>query len=448
MGSGLRIVAVDDNAATLEVIARQLRPLGHEVQTCSSAAQLQGILAYHPVDLVITDYRMPEADGLQVVDLVRREYPGTEVIMVTGYASVQGAVQALHQGASEYLPKPFTAAELAAAVGRCAERVARRRAMEAHAPAPQGMVGNSPAMRQVFALVHKAAASSATVLISGESGTGKELVARAIHYGSPRRAQAFVPVNCSAIPENLVESELFGHVRGAFTGATTSRAGFFEIAAGGTLFLDEIGDASPALQAKLLRVLQTKEFCLVGSSKPRQADVRVIVATHKDLAGLVRQGLFREDLYYRVQVLEIRVPPLRERGDDVLLLARAFVRTFAQETDRPEPVLSDAVLEVFRRYEWPGNVRELENLIHRLVLLVDRDTVELGDLPAHMRSVSHHGPFVPRTLAAVEAEHIQAVLAYTGGNRSRAAQILGIDRKTLREKLRRLGMEETAQATS
>jgi DNA-binding NtrC family response regulator len=294
-------------------------------------------------------------------------------------------------------------------------------------------------MRQVFALIHKAAASAATVLISGESGTGKELVARAIHYQSPRRAQAFVPVNCSAIPESLVESELFGHVQGAFTGATKSRAGFFEIAAGGTIFLDEIGDASPSLQAKLLRVLQNKEFCLVGSSRPRVADARVLAATHKDLAALVRQGVFREDLFYRIQVLEIRVPPLRERGEDVLLLTHFFCQRFAQELGRPQPRFDDAALDALLRYAWPGNVRELENLVHRLVLLVDRDTIGCGDLPAYMRAVpQRETAFVPRSLAEVEAEHIRAVLAHVGGNKSQAAEILGIDRKTLREKLRRL----------
>ncbi|MEJ5243517.1 MAG: sigma 54-interacting transcriptional regulator, partial [Desulfomicrobiaceae bacterium] len=222
-------------------------------------------------------------------------------------------------------------------------------------------------------------------------------------------------------------------------GATKSRAGFFEIAAGGTIFLDEIGDASPSLQAKLLRVLQNKEFCLVGSSRPRVADARVLAATHKDLAALVRQGVFREDLFYRIQVLEIRVPPLRERGEDVLLLTHFFCQRFAQELGRPQPRFDDAALDALLRYAWPGNVRELENLVHRLVLLVDRDTIGCGDLPAYMRAVpQRETAFVPRSLAEVEAEHIRAVLAHVGGNKSQAAEILGIDRKTLREKLRRL----------
>ncbi len=441
MKGRLRIIAVDDNPSTLEVVARLLSPHGHTVRTAASLGEAMGMFHQTPADLVITDLRMPGQDGLAVVQAVREASPDTEVIMLTGYPSVENAVDAMRLGATEYLTKPFTAEELLAAVGRCAVRIERRQAMAAEAPAPDGLLGASPAMRRVFALIHKAAASSATVLVSGESGTGKELVARAIHYQSPRRAQAFVPVNCSAIPETLVESELFGHVQGAFTGATRSRAGFFELAAGGTIFLDEIGDASPSLQAKLLRVLQSKEFCLVGSSKTRTVDARVIAATHKDLPALVRQGTFREDLYYRVQVLEIHVPALRERGTDVLLLTRFFCQRFAQEFGRPEPRLSDAALAALERYPWPGNVRELENLIHRLLLLVDRDVIEIGDLPPHIRAATpmRETAFVPRTLAEVEAEHIRAVMGYVGGNKSRAAEILGIDRKTLREKLRRIG---------
>lgn len=439
MSEELRVVAIDDNPATLEVVARVLAPHGYAVRTAAGLAEAMALLAREPADVVITDLRMPGEDGLAVVRTVREQFPDTEIMMLTGYPSVEGAVHAMRDGAAEYLAKPFTAEELVDAVERLAQRVRRRRLMAADVPAPDGLLGASAAMRQVFALIHKAAASAATVLISGESGTGKELVARAIHYQSARRAQAFVPVNCSAIPESLVESELFGHVQGAFTGATKSRAGFFEIAAGGTIFLDEIGDASPSLQAKLLRVLQNKEFCLVGSSRPRVADARVLAATHKDLAALVRQGVFREDLFYRIQVLEIRVPPLRERGEDVLLLAHFFCQRFAQELGRPQPRFDDAALDALLRYAWPGNVRELENLVHRLVLLVDRDTIGCGDLPAYMRALpQRETAFVPRSLAEVEAEHIRAVLAHVGGNKSQAAEILGIDRKTLREKLRRL----------
>ncbi|HCF04729.1 MAG TPA: sigma-54-dependent Fis family transcriptional regulator, partial [Desulfomicrobiaceae bacterium] len=259
MSEKLRVVAIDDNPATLEVVARVLAPHGYAVRTAAGLAEAMALLAREPADVVITDLRMPGEDGLAVVRTVREQFPDTEIMMLTGYPSVEGAVHAMRDGAAEYLAKPFTAEELVDAVERLAQRVRRRRLMAADVPAPDGLLGASAAMRQVFALIHKAAASAATVLISGESGTGKELVARAIHYQSARRAQAFVPVNCSAIPESLVESELFGHVQGAFTGATKSRAGFFEIAAGGTIFLDEIGDASPSLQAKLLRVLQNKE---------------------------------------------------------------------------------------------------------------------------------------------------------------------------------------------
>lgn len=446
MSEPLRILAIDDNPTTLEVIARILAPHGYQVRTAAGLSEARPLLERDPADVVITDFRMPGEDGLAVVRMVRERFPDTEIMMLTGYPSVEGAVHAMRDGVAEYLAKPFTVEELVAAVENLAQRVRRRRLMAADVSAPHGLLGESETMRQVFALIHKAAASTATALVLGESGTGKELVARAIHYQSARRAQAFVPVNCSAIPESLVESELFGHVQGAFTGATKSRAGFFEIAAGGTIFLDEIGDASPGLQARLLRVLQNKEFCLVGSSRPRMADARVIAATHKDLAALVRQGVFREDLFYRIQVLEIRVPPLRERGEDVLLLAHFFCQRFARELGRNEPRFDDAALEALLRYSWPGNVRELENLMHRLVLLVDRDTIALGDLPVHIRATPQRETvFAPRSLAAVEAEHIRAVLAYVGGNKSRAAEILGIDRKTLREKLRRLDPENALE---
>jgi transcriptional regulator with PAS, ATPase and Fis domain len=278
------------------------------------------------------------------------------------------------------------------------------------------------------------------VFISGESGTGKELVARAVHYNSDRRASAFVPVNCSAIPDTLLESELFGHVKGAFTGAKDSRAGFFEIANGGTIFLDEIGDASPNLQAKLLRVMQSKEFCMVGSSRTRTVDTRIIAATHKDLKRLVAQGLFREDLFYRIHVVEIPLPSLSERGDDILMLANHFLRKFAADMNRETPRMTDEALQALAQYAWPGNVRELENLLQRLVIVGDGPVIDITDLPESMRFSISRGRHGDKTLAEVEADHIRAVLARTGDNKTRAAEILGIDRKTLREKLKRLGL--------
>jgi transcriptional regulator with PAS, ATPase and Fis domain len=284
--------------------------------------------------------------------------------------------------------------------------------------------------------VAKAAPTCATVLISGESGTGKELIARAIHYGSPRAAAPFVPVNCSAIPESLLESELFGYVKGAFTGAHESRAGFFQTADGGTIFLDEISATSLSTQVKLLRVLQEREVCMVGSTRPRKVDIRVLAATNKDLPRLVEKQLFREDLYFRLNVITIALPPLRERGDDVLILIQHFARKFAGELGKRIPQFSDQALHVLRNYHWPGNVRELENVMQRLVVMTDSDVIEVADLPSLMRFSALRGSGFNRTLAEVEAEYIHNVLDSVGGNRTRAAEILGIDRKTLREKLK------------
>jgi transcriptional regulator with PAS, ATPase and Fis domain len=292
-------------------------------------------------------------------------------------------------------------------------------------------------MREVFETIVKAASTSATVLVAGESGTGKELVARGIHYGSDRAQSPFVPINCGGIPENLLESELFGHVKGSFTGATETRAGFFQTADRGTVFLDEISETSQAMQVKLLRVLQEKQIRMVGGSREQAVDVRIIAATNKDLLELVRRQLFREDLYFRVNVITIDIPPLRERNEDILLLARHFISKYAQEHGKDTPSLSDGVLEVLQRYDWPGNVRELENVMHRLVVMHEGVTVDVADLPTTMRFSVRHRLGRLCSLAEVESEHVRVVLQSVDGNKTRAAEILGIDRKTLRQKLQR-----------
>ncbi len=436
------ILAVDDSPATLEVIARNLSGAGYTVHTRGSVEEAAAFLDETPVDLVITDYKMPQASGLDLIKYVRENLRDTEIMMITGFPSITGAVEAMRDGAGEYLAKPFTAEELLTVVQRILEKQVRRRAAQPESEdlGEFGIIGQSKEMQAVFGLIRKASGTSANVIISGESGTGKELVARAVHYNSDRRASAFVPVNCTAIPDSLLESELFGHVKGAFTGAKDSRAGFFEIANGGTIFLDEIGDASPSLQAKLLRVMQSKEFCMVGSSRTRTVDTRIIAATHKNLRLLVEQGLFREDLYYRIHVIEIRLPSLSERREDILPLVDHFVRKFSAEVKRPVPTLSDSALAALDQYPWPGNVRELENLIQRLVIICDGECIDITDLPESMRfSITRHR-HGDKTLAEVEAEHIRHVLVRTGDNKTRAAEILGIDRKTLREKLKRLGL--------
>lgn len=440
MSGPIRILAVDDSQSTLEVLKRNLQSGGYEVYTALRVADALPILEDVSIHLVITDYRMPEATGMDLIKHVRANYPDIEIMMITGYPSITGAVEAIKDGAGEYLPKPFTKEELLSTVERIVERSLQRRILDSPDTPPDnfGIIGNSEEMQLVFKRISKAASTEANVLISGDSGTGKELVARAVHYNSDRRSAPFVPVNCTAIPDSLVESELFGHVKGAFTGAKDGRAGFFEIAHGGSIFLDEIGDASPNMQAKLLRVLQSKEFCKVGSSRVNTVDTRVIAATHKDLKRLVEEGSFREDLFYRINVVDIMVPTLSERGDDILVLIHFFLEKFAKAMKRPTPGLSDAALDSLRRYSWPGNVRELENLIQRLVVIVDHDPIEATDLPENMRFSLPRPLRLDRSLVEVETEHITNVLTMTGNNKTRAAEILGINRKTLREKLKRI----------
>jgi DNA-binding NtrC family response regulator len=435
-----RILVVDDAPNTLEVLRRNLESQGHRVFTAPGVVEAIKILDATPIDLVITDLKMPRVSGLDLVRHVRENFKDTEVMMITGYATVEGAVRAVKTGAQEYLPKPFTDGELLSAVRRGLDKLhARRVGRSQLPPVPRnayGLLGESAEMRKVFEAIAKVAPTSATVLITGESGTGKELVARAIHYSTPRASAPFVPVNCGGIPEQLLESELFGYVKGAFTGAIESRAGFFQTADGGTIFLDEISDTSPSMQVKLLRVLQDKEICMVGARRTRKVDVRILAATNKDLLSLVKKGAFREDLFFRLNVITIPVPPLRQRGNDILLLAHHFATKFAEELGKPTPRFSDSALQVLRNYYWPGNVRELENVIQRLVVMTDGDVIEVPDMPPLMRFSALREAGLNRTLAEFEAEYIRNVLASVDGNKTQAAMILGIDRKTLREKLR------------
>ncbi|XPV75903.1 MAG: sigma-54-dependent transcriptional regulator [Desulfovibrio sp.] len=436
----IRILAVDDSKTTLEVLQRTLQANGYEVMTCMRVEEALPILEAETIDLVITDYRMPQTSGLELIKHVRDNYRDMEIMMITGYPSIPGAVEAIKDGAGEYLAKPFTTEELLAAVGRIVDKLLRRRRSNAIEPLDDnfGIIGNSPEMQLVFRRISKAASTNANVLIQGDSGTGKELVARSVHYNSERRAAPFVAVNCTAIPDSLVESELFGHVKGAFTGAKEARAGFFEIAHKGSIFLDEIGDASPNMQAKLLRIIQSKEYTKVGSSTVHKVDTRILAATHKDLKRLVDEGSFREDLYYRINVVDIQVPALHERGDDILELVNYFMKKFSEAMHRPTPTLADEALQAMRRHTWPGNVRELENLIQRLVVIVDHDPILISDLPDTLRFSLPKEGRIDRTLAEMEKEHILNVLNSTGNNKTRAAEILGINRKTLREKLKRM----------
>jgi len=439
-GKKERILVVDDAPETLEVLQRNLASKGYQVYTASGVEEALRVLDTEAIDLVITDYKMPRVSGLDLIRHVRENFKDAEVMMITGYASIGGAVEAVKYGAEDYLAKPFTDEELFSAVKHAFDKLHTRRAARARSdkkvPESYGILGESEAIQNVFSAIGKASTTAATVLITGESGTGKELVARAIHYSSPRASAPFVPVNCGGIPEGLLESELFGHVKGAFTGATETRAGFFQTADGGTIFLDEISETSLAMQVKLLRVLQDKEVGMVGDARTRKVDVRIVAATNKDLRNLVKKELFREDLFFRLSVITITVPPLSERGNDILILAHYFVSKFAQETGKSPIRFSDNALKSLKNYDWPGNVRELENVVQRIVVMTDSDVVDAPDLPSLMRFSAPRPKRLHRTLAEVEKEHIRNVLASVDGNKTRAAEILGIDRKTLREKLK------------
>ena len=438
-GKKASVLIVDDAPATLELLERNLSSAGYKIWKASNVAEALRVMERVPVDLVITDIKMPGLSGVELARHVRENFASTAVIIITAYPSVKGAVEAVKTGADEYLAKPFTSEELLSAVARTLRhlriRTTTHSAGKPRIISPQGLIGESKAMLRIGNFINKAALTSATVLISGESGTGKELVARAIHYKSARASAPFVPVNCGAIPEELLESELFGHLKGAFTGANETRAGFFQTADGGTIFLDEISETSLSMQVKLLRVLQDKEVCMVGATRTRKVDVRILASTNKHIPTLIKKGLFRDDLYYRINVITVELPALREREDDIFLLTRSFAGKFAEELGHPAPLFSDGALSVLRNYPWPGNVRELENVIQRLIVMTDKDVIDIPDLPSVMRFSALQSVPPNRTLAAVESEYIRFVLLSVDNNKTTAAKILGIDRKTLREKL-------------
>lgn len=435
----INVLVVDDNNDFLLMMQRKLSHMGFKVFTAEDANKALAMINELSIDVVLTDYRMPVTTGLDLIRHIKLHFPALSVIMITGYPTIEGAIEAVKLGAEEYLSKPFTDEELATCMDKAKERVRLQRLSRQKATISAntyGLIGKSPAMLKVYHAIRKSCSNSATVLIDGESGTGKELVARAIHYHSSRSRSPFVPVNCSAIPETLLESELFGYMRGSFTGATETRAGYFITADGGTIFLDEIGEMSLSMQVKLLRVLQDKHVYMIGAKTPRKVNVRVITATNKNLKLLMDQGSFREDLYYRLNVLPMSLPPLRERRGDIAELTMHFLNKFSIESGQPMPKIDAQVIDTFESYLWPGNVRELENLIYRLVVLHDGDSVSAADLPDYMKFSLSTSQGLFRSLADVEADHIQNVLAAVAGNKSKAARILGIDRKTLQNKLK------------
>ena len=441
------ILVVDDSEDMLEVLRRNLTLKGYKTYTVSSVEEAIKMLDATLIDLVITDLKMPGVGGLELIKHVRANFKNIEVLVITGYPSIQGAVDAVKTGAEEYLAKSFTDEELYAAVERAFNKLNIRRTNQVHLNFRKetfyGIIGESVPMQEVFDAIRKVSSTNATILVSGESGTGKELVARAIHYHGPRASYPFVPINCGSIPEDLIESELFGHLKGTFTGASDTRGGFFHTADRGTIFLDEISNTSTSMQIKLLRVLQDQEVYMVGSKKSQKVDVRVIAATNVDLSELVKRNKFREDLYYRLNVLTVTLPPLRERGDDILLLIQYFIKKFAREALKQLPHLSDKAIQVLRDYHWFGNVRELQNIIQRLVIMSEEQVIDVPDLPSFMRFSALKEKGIKRTLEEIENEYILNVLADVNDNKTHAAEILGIDRKTLREKLKKTGYYNT-----
>jgi len=433
---GVKVLIVDDSEDTREILTRTLTTGGYGVIVASGVGEAVELLDQGPVDILITDLRMGESSGLDLVKYTKQNFRDVAVVMVTGYPSIETAVEAVKNGAEDYLTKPFTEEELLTVLKRVTAHLHDKEVVGTQPAIKNGIVGASDLIMKVHEEIEKSARASLTVLVSGESGTGKELVARAIHYAGPRMANPFIPVNCGGIPEELLESELFGYLKGSFTGANETRAGFFQTADGGTIFLDEVSEMSLSMQIKLLRVLQDNEIYMIGARKPQKVDVRIIAATNRDLLSRVERGAFREDLFYRLNVIPIFVPPLRDRGDDILMLANHFLQKFAFDTQKKPSVFTSNALKALREYRWPGNVRELENVVKHAVVMSDSDLIDVPDLPLLMRfSVpAIKGKF--RTLAEMEVDYISNVLESVDGNKTRASMILGIDRKTLRTKLK------------
>src|SRR5262245_14529989 len=449
------VLLVEDEAPLREALAEQLVDRGYAVEQSESGETALAKLTDFAFDVIITDLRLPGIDGSDVIDAALDRYPDIVAIVVTGFGTVKDAVEAIKRGAWDFVSKPFQIDELLHALHSALEQ-RRLKSENAYLRAQlderhrfEGLIGKSPAMKRLFQLLETVAATNSTILITGETGTGKEVVARAIHHNSPRKTHRFVALNCSAIPETLLEAEIFGHVRGAFTGAIGNREGRLEQAHRGTLFLDEVGTMSAALQMKLLRVLQEREFERVGDSRTTKVDVRVIAATNSDLPKMVGEGQFREDLYYRLNVIPVQIPPLRERRDDIPLLVQHFLERF--RGDRPAAVtVSQEAMRSLMSYAWPGNVRQLENATERAVAFgASRGQIEAADLPpeiAGAQSPALNAPFalpeegvdLDALVSTIERELIQRSLERTGGNKGQAAKLLNLKRTTLVEKLKRL----------
>ncbi len=454
MNENPRVLLIDDEQSMIETLSVLLKREGFEVIAALSGQE--GIDKFDEVgpDLVLTDIRMPRIDGVDVLEAVRLRDPATPVVLMTAQASLQSAIQAVNLGATHYVQKPFSNDELLAILKRAMDigRIERenvklkreirtREAREFMKP-----IGVSRSFRKALEMAEAVADSESTILIRGESGSGKEVFARYIHELSDRSDQRFLSLNCAALPEGLLESELFGHVKGSFTGAVRDKEGLFVAASGGSFFLDEVGEMAPSTQVKLLRVLQQREVIPVGATKPIAVDVRLIAATNRDLERDIEQGRFRSDLYYRLNVISIELPPLRERHDDVPLLAEHFLKREAERSEEEPKKLSDEAMEVLFEYTWPGNVRELENVVERAVVLTNGGTIQPDALPPRLKEKApdplvRDAPPANPTMEVIERAYIEHVLKAEGGNKSRAAEVLGIDPSTLYRKIKRYDLE-------
>ncbi|MDZ7362537.1 MAG: sigma-54 dependent transcriptional regulator [candidate division KSB1 bacterium] len=461
MNDKLYVFIIEDNATMREGVELVVRRLGHDTASFESAEPALAALKSKPADLIISDYRLPGMDGLTLLEKVKALQPACEVIVITAFGSIDLAVQAMQKGAADFITKPFSPDELTVKLGRLAERLRQRRELE-NLQAQNlylrqqeesqfnfgEIIGQSPPMQEVFRVLQKVAPTDSSVIIYGESGTGKELVARAIHKNSSRANGPFIRVNCGALTETLLESELFGHEKGAFTGAVKRKLGRFELAHRGSIFLDEIGDISPALQIKLLRVLQEKEFERVGGEETVRVDVRVIAATHRNLKEEVAAGKFREDLYYRLHIVPINLPPLRQRVEDLPMLVDHFIQRLGRELRKLNLKIEPPALEMMRNYHWPGNVRELENVLERAAVLCDGEHITLADLPPLVKDrvavfqLPGENLDLNQTLEEVERALIERAMSRAHGVKAEAARLLGIKATTLLYKLEKYGVGE------
>ena len=451
MGDKMNIMIVDDEKIVRESLFHWFTKVGHTVEKASSGFEALEILEKNPFDLLFVDIRMPEMDGIELLEKVKTEYPETIVIIITAYGSIETAVKAMQLGASDYLLKPFKPDYLSLVM----EKVTQQIKLSSEYNYLKGrlekitrfddIIGQGPAMEKIFDLIPEVAKSDSSILLVGETGTGKELVAKAIHAKSKRSYFPFIPINCGAIPDSLLESELFGHQKGAFTGASHSRKGFLEVVSGGTLFLDEIGEVSAKMQIDLLRVLEAKEITRIGDCHPITVDFRLISATSRDLEQQIAAGNFREDFFYRINVITIPIPPLRERKEDIPLLIRHFLEKYSHETTKQVDHMTHDAIERLIAYEWPGNVRELENAIERAVVLSKSRTLDIQDFSFLQTSPSM--PSTPMSLREMEKHYIQRILDGCGWNVTQAAKILDINRVTLHKKIKRFEMQKNSSGT-